>query len=271
MDKHVDKYNALRSNFANQKGGIYGSADEAAANAGGQLNRSILDFLDSSRAGQSAIDNRAVNNEMAKTQGTRGILGMVSRGIKSGGVMLANKNAGDSSAAGALANAYGSIGRGQLSNVNNQYELGNRDIQQAQDAFGVQQASGVRGIQGSKQEVINNIVGQARNAFANLDAQIANASLPDRIAIEQEKENIRNRVLGHLQQYDQQLTSGLSGIAPTSIEQRRTTATELANKGVAPEDSFTYTDEAPAQFQGSGPFPSELPIFTIPRRRQQLA
>lgn len=262
------KYDALRSGFATQKQNVYGSANDAAGATGEKLNRSILDFLDSAKVGQQGIDNKGVNNEMAKSQGVRGIMGMVGRGIRSSGVQLANKNAGDSSAAGALANAYGQIGRGQLSNVGNQYEMAGRDLQQQQDQFNVQQQSGVRAIQGSKNDAVNNIVLGARDAFAQLDAQIANASLPDRIAIEQEKEAIRQQVLGKLQQYDQQLTGGLAAITPTSLEARRTQATELADRGQAPEEAFQYTDEMPGQWQGTGPFASELPVFTYGRGRR---
>lgn len=266
----AEKYNALRSGFGAQKQGIYGSANEAAANAGLGLKGSILDFVDSLRTGQRSIDNKGINNELAKRQGTQNILGMVGRGIRSSGVQLANRNAGDSSAAGALANAYGEVGRGQLTGVGNQYEMGNRDIAMDQDNLAQQMASGQRKIGDSKTQVVNNIVADARNKFAQLDSEIANASLPDRIAIEQEKETIRQQVLGQLQQYDQMLASETAQIAPSSAEARRTEATRLAGLGQAPADAFTYTDEVPGQWQDTGPFPSEIPLF-MPSRGRRLA
>ena len=193
---------------------------------------------------------------------------MVGRGIRSSGVQLANRNAGNSSAAGALANAYGQLGRGELSKVGSQYEQGVQSGNQAQDVFQTQQASGVRNLVGSKEDEVNRIVNSARQSFAELDAQIANASLPDRIAIEQEKEAIRGQVLGQLQQYDQLLSSETAKIAPTSLEQRRTKAAELARAGTdLGANAFNYSTETPLEFQNTGPFASELPIFTAPRRK----
>ncbi len=264
------KYNALVSGFNNQKQGIYNSASGAAGATGDQLGRSILDFLDSQRVGQQGIDNQAAKNELAKIQGTNGVLGMVGRGIKSGGVMLAGKNAGSSSAAQGIANAYGEQGRRQLSSIGNQYELGNQDVQQAQDAFGVQQASGVRAIQGSKNDAINNIVNAAQDKFYALDGQMANASLPDRIAIEQEKQSVRNQVMQQLQGFDSQLQQGVQGIRATSADDRRAKGQQLAQAGTQlGADAFNYTDETPLDLQGTGPSASPLPLYTLGRKQYQ--
>jgi hypothetical protein len=262
-------YNSLINQFNTQKQGIQSSANAAGDQTASQYNRSILDFLDSNRLGQQQIDQRGVNNELAKQQGVQGVLGMVGRGIRSSSTMLNNKNAGDSSAAGAIANAYGQIGRGELANVGNQYEQGNQGIQQDQDAFAVQQASGIRGLQGSKEDSVNAIVNDARNQFAALDAQIAGASLPDRIAIEQEKEAIRSQILGKLQAFDQQLASGVQGIQASSGDQRREKAAQLGRAGTSlGEGAFNFATQAPAQFQGNAPSGGNLPLFTLPRSKR---
>lgn len=260
-------YNNLTQGFTDQKNNIYGGANDAASNAGINLNSSILDLVSSLRNGQLSIDNKAVNNELAKRQGTADTYGMVGRGIRSGGVLLANKNATDSSAAGALAQAYGDMGRRQLSTVGNQYEAGNRDITQAQTSLDEQRLTGVRKIQESKAQTVNTIMNDARNQLAALNVAMAYAKVPDRIAIEQEKENIKSQVLSQLQQYDQQLTNSTSSIAPTSADARRTQAIAQQTAGQAPASAFSYTASAPAQFQDSGPFASQLPIFTLPKRQ----
>lgn len=261
-------YNNLISGFNTQKGNIFSTAGEAADNAGIGLKGSILDFVDSLRSGQSKIDNQAVQNELAKEQGTRGVLGMVGRGIRSGGVTLANKNASDSSASQGIANAYGDLGRRELSGVGNQYALGENAVQQSQADLETQRAAGTRKIGDSKTMIVNQIVGDARNQLASLDAQIANASLPDRINIEASKEQVRQDALGRLQQYDQLLSEQVGGIKATDGDARRSKALELANAGTAPESAFNYTTEVPAQFQGTGPFASELPIFTFGAKKQ---
>lgn len=256
-------YNKAVAERARQRENLFGSARDTASNKGLDIKNSILDYADSLKKAQRNVDNKAINNEMAKKQGVQGILGMVNRGVRSGGVMLANKNAGSSSAAQALANAYGSMGRQQMSSVGNQYELGNREVGQLQGDVDTQRASGTRKIADSKTQIINNIVQDFRNQIAALDAAGLNASIPDRLNIEAEKENIRGQVSQILQAYDQMLTDQNNSIKAMDRNARLTEATNLLAAGQAPEDSFNYTTEVPAQFANTGPFPSELPLFGV--------
>lgn len=262
-------YNSLKQGFNNQKGSIYSSAADAANNSGIGLRNSILDLVDSLRTGQSQIDNRGINNDLAKQRGVADIYGSVSRGIQSGGVTLANKNANDSSAAGAIARAYGSIGQRQLSDVNNQYELENQDISLAQEDLNRQSQSGLRRIQGSKEQAVNTIVSEAQNSLAALDAAMANASLPERIAIDAEKNNIRADVMNRLSAYDGELQQGVGSVRALDPNARMAEATRRGALGQAPEASFDYETEAPAQFQNTGPYASQLPIFTYRNRQEQ--
>lgn len=260
-------YNNVVSGFGNQKQNIFNTAGEAARNAGIGYKGSILDFIDSLRTGQQQIDNRGINNELARQRGTSDVLGMVGRGVRSGGVTLSNKNASDSSAAGAISRAYGDIGQRNLSKIGNQYEMENRDIDMAQQNFDQQERAGIRRITDSKEQTINGIVTEARNQLAALDAAMASASLPERIQIEQEKEAVRRQVLGELSQYDNMLTEETTKLAPMGADMRRAEATRLGSLGRAPASTFDYTTETPAQFQNTGPFASELPIFTYRNRR----
>lgn len=261
-------FDSLRSGFDAQKQGIHSTSNEAAANAGLSLRGSITDYVNSIRSGQRQIDESGVQNELSRQQGTQGIMNMVGRGIRSGATMLNNKNAGTSSGGEAIANAYGQIGRSQLSNVGNQYELGNRQIGMQQTGFDEQAAAGAQKIGDSKTQVVNNIVMDARSKFAELDAAMQNASMPDRIAIDQEKESLRSQVMASLQQYDSQLQQGRSGIQATSGDARRTEANRLAGLGQAPTNAFEYGTDAPNQFNGTGPYSADLPLFTMPRGRR---
>ncbi len=261
-------YDNMRSGFANQKNSILNSANAAAQQRGIEYKQGILDWGLGAKESQQAIDNRGINAEMAKSQGIKGVLGMVSRGIRSAGVMLANKNAGDSSAAGALAAAYGDIGKRQASGVNNAYGLEQNQITLDQQNLGARNALAMQKFEDSKQTVVNSIVSEAENNLAALDAQIAGASLPDRIAIEQEKQNIRNNAMSQLTQYDAELAKQRAAANPTSIDARREKAAELSRMGTASNMDFGYTTDVPAQFQNTGPFSSELPIFTYGRNKR---
>lgn len=262
-------YNSLVNQYNTQKNNLYSTAYDAADNSGRQYGSSIIDFVDSLRSGQRNIDNMAVNNELGKLQGTRSVYDSVGRGLQSGSVMLNNKNAASSSAADALARAYGDIGRRELTSVNNDYNMGQRDIGQAQLSFDEQRASGVRKLEDSKANIVNSIVTEARGQLAALNAAAEKATLPDRVDIEREKEAIKAQVMQRLQQYDQQLSTGVGGIAATGADQRMAEANQLANAGVVGPEQFDLTTSIPAQFQGTGPFASALPIFTYRRQNER--
>lgn len=262
-----DAYNNLVSGFGTQKQGIYDTSGQSAENYGLGFKNSILDFLDSLRQQQLGINNKGVQAELAKQQGTQGILGMVGRGIRSGNVLLANKNASDSSASGALAQAYGDIGNRQLAGIGNQYGLAQNDIQQLQGQLQTSTQSGVRKLNTDEQQSVNNIVLDARNQLAQLQAAMTNASLPDQLDLQAEQEKVRQIALAKLQGLDQQLSQGVAGIQPTDIAARRAEAARLAGLGTPVETPFNFSTEAPTQFQGSDVAPGNLPLFTLPKKK----
>jgi hypothetical protein len=182
--------------------------------------------------------------------------------------MLANRNAADSSAGDALAMAYGNLGTRELGRVGNAYSLENFDIGNDQTSFDQSRAAGLRKLNESEQQTVNNIVIDARNKLAALDADMANASMPDRIAMQQEQDKIRAQVAGILDNYDTQLQSGYDAIAPSSLDARRQKAFELANAGVAADNPLNLSANIPLQFQNTGPQASSLPLFTLPSRRK---
>lgn len=259
---------ALRSSVYDSKNNLINSAGSQIDQYGTRYGNSVTDYLDSLRTGQQNIDTMGAKNELAKKQGVQGVMGMVGRGIKSTGTMLANKNAGDSSAAGALAGAYGELGQRQMANIGNQYELGNMDIANQQTQFNATSSKQRRDLELGKQEFVTNLLNDVQDKLSQLNAQLADASLPERIAIEQEKEGVRQRANSALQQFDQRLATESQNIGPSSVDARRAQALDMMNKGTdLGAGAFNYTDQVPMQFQGNLPAGSGLPIFTLPRRR----
>lgn len=250
---------------------IRNSASDATNSGYGKYNTGIQDFLASQGVSQNNINQESIQNELSKQQGYQGVLDMVGRGIQSGGVMLANKNAGDSSASGALARAYGTLGRQQQSGVNNQYLQGQNKISTDQSNFGIQQQAGVRDLAQNKSDIIDGIVQSASQQLSALDNTLVNASLPDRIAIEQEKQGIRDKAMASLGQLDQTLSSGVAGITPSSQESNQQQAFQMQNGGTAAANPFTFSNSAQTQLQNTGPFASTLPIFTFPGSKKQSA
>jgi hypothetical protein len=262
-----DAYNKLTSGFDRQKENIYGTAEDAAGAAATSRKGSILDFVDMLQTRQRTVDERGVQNELGKKQGYNSILDMVSRGLRSGGTMLAGKNASDSSATEALAQAYGNIGQRRLtSDVLNPYAQEGRQIGMAQEDLERQQATGIRKFDEDKSRVVNTIVADARNSLAQLDAAMTDASLPEQINIESEKNRIKQQVLQELVRFDEML--GQAKVAPTSLEERQRTASELALAGTSPSNPFDVTTSTNLGFQGT-PAGSSLPLFTLPRGRSE--
>lgn len=257
-------YNNLMNNFNTQKQGILDSTNQAGAAAGQSYGRSIEDTMDALRQNQNKINGQGMQNELAKRQGTQGVLGMVSRGLKQGGTMLAQKNATNSSATEALAKAYADLGRRQMSNVGNQYETGNREVASAQYEQDLQKSRGVKRLGEDKNTIVNSIVSDAQNKLGQLQGAMAGASLGDRINIQQEIANVRQNAMNQLQGYDSVLSEKAAGVQATNLDQRRSAALAAASAGTAPENAFNFTTQAPVQLQG-GQASSNLPIYTMPR------
>lgn len=270
-DPFTAAQHSLQNSVPGQVNNIFSSSQDSANTAGRGYQSSIQDYLDSLTAGQSKLDSQGVQNELSRKQGSQGVLDMVGRGIQSGGVTLANRNAGSSSATGALARAYALLGRTQQTGVNNQYLQGENAISENQHAFDAGNATAVRHIGEGKQNMVDSIVQAAQGQLINLDNQLVNASLPDRVAIEQEKSRIRESAMKTLSAFDPNLTNGAAAIHPATVDQNRIKAQTLATEGTAPENQFNFTDQLPAQFQNTGPFSSSLPVFALPGSKKVTA
>lgn len=257
-----------RQNFNSGRDSMFGSIDRRLENEGVGIRSGILDQIEALRNGQNSIDTSAVNNELGKKQGMSGVMNMVSNGLRSGGVILANKNASNSSAPEALARAYSLLGRQSASEVGNKYEIANNNIRAQQTNLDNTRATTSRKYQDQKSQLINSIIDSATTQMEALNTSMVNASLPDRIAIEQEKNNIRNKALGQLQQFDNLLQSEMAGVKASDANTRLSKAQELANAGTAASGEFDYTSAIPAELQNTGPFEANLPIFTFNRNKK---
>jgi hypothetical protein len=244
--------------------GLNNSANQSAAS----WRYGAEDTLNALSQNQNNINRMGAQNELARTQGRQGILGMVGRNLRSSGVMLANKNASDSSAAGALANAYGDIGHRELNKVGNQYAMQNEEIGRLQENQNRELTTKTNRLREDKNFQVNDIVNKARTAIGALNADMANASIPDRIAMEQEINRIKNGMLDSLQKLDSDLASAPSNIRADSADARRAEAQRMAQEGTSAANPFEFNQDINTQFQG-GPFAGNMPLYTFPRNRQR--
>lgn len=262
-------YNNLMSGFDTQKSNTINSLNTQIGTKANEYRSGIANTIEGLKQGQREIDSKATQNELARRQGRQGVMSMVDRGLKQGGTLLSQKNAVNSSAAEALGRLYGDLGRRQLSDVGNQYQNNNNEIAVDQASQDFQLNEQTRKLIEDRDAVVNNILVQARQAFGALQGAMAGASLGDRINIEKEIEAVRQNAVNQLQQYDSMIAEGKAAAVPTTAEQRRSKALEMANAGQAPENAFSFMSSAPAQLRASGPFSSSLPLFTLPRTKQE--
>lgn len=260
--KAVGDYNATKDSTMN-------SITDAIGAGGGKYNSSILDYLDQRKMQRNAIDSDAVQNELSREQGMQGILDMVGNGVRSSGTILANKNAGSSSAGEAIAHAYGTLGRQQATGVGNQFAQGQDKIATEENNLTLADATQTRHAGEDKTNTINDIVNSARSQLAALNQAAQYASLPDRVDIEGKIAEIKQQAMDALTKYDGVLSGGISGQVAMDPNGVRAKANGLLTAGTAPEHSFDFTTQFPAQFQDTGQFASNLPIFIAPKKQQQ--
>lgn len=253
------------NSVADARNSMNSSITDRINNSKGGINNSILDFISSLKIGQDTIDSGRANNELTRRRNSASILDMVGNGLRSANTMLANRNAGSSSATGEFAKAWGKVGQQKQSSVNNDFALKENDLNTQQNVLDTQRASGERNIRQSKDDLINGIVNDAQNQLVALNNALIGASLPDRIAIEQEKARIKNEATAALAQFDSMLANELSAVNPMGREGIATKASQLDAAGQASPVDFEYMANPQATFNGNPIL--DLPIFTGVRKR----
>lgn len=260
--------NNRAADYAASRNSAMNSINDTIDNSSGKYHSSILDYLGGRQAQQNTIDSESVQNELARQSGMQGILDMIGNGVKSSGSILANKNAGSSSAGEAIARAYGTLGRQQATGVGNQFAQGQDKVNTEENNLLTGDATQLRHTQEDKTNTINDIVNSARSQLASLNQAAQYASLPDRVDIEGKIAQIKQQALDSLTKYDSALTGGISGQSPMGGDAVRAKANGLLTAGTAPDTAFNYTTNTPAQFQDTGQFASSLPLFIAPRKQQ---
>lgn len=266
----VDPLAQQKTSFLNQLPAalqnITQSGQEAFTGAHNQLQSSAQDLFNTISTGQKGIDTSRENNELNRLNGIHDILGYVRNGINSSNSRLANANALDSSAAGAFARAYGQAGNDKARSVGNQAFLQGRNIDTSQDALNLQKTTGLSKFQSARDDAVNTISSNVRSALATLDQQAQGLSLPGRIAVDQQKQQIIDAGMGQLQSVDSWLQGQVGGINPESSDAVQSTARQLQSAGTAGTNLFDVGNLNPG-VQVAGPAIDQLPLFT--RRKSE--
>jgi hypothetical protein len=261
----ISGYNTARQGIASGLSNIQQGGTDAFGNAKTSLQQNAQGIFTGIRGGQESINRGRQTNELNRMNATQDLLGYIRSGMRQGASRLASMNATDSSGTDALTRAYQSVGAQKSRGINNQAALQGRGLDLQQSDLNRSRDEAVTGFRQTRDNVVNQIGQDLRAKLAALDQQAVGLSLPDRIAVDQEKQRIIDAGMGQLQEVDQWLQGQLGSVIPQSNEQIQATAREMQQAGTATANPFMT---GPLQQQQvMGPSLDQLPLFTA-RKRQ---
>lgn len=252
-------YNALTGQINSSLSNIRQGGTDAFGNAFLGYQGTAQDDLNSIRDTQTGIDNSRNTNELNRQNGIQDILGYVRNGLQQGASRLAANNATESSATGALGRAYQQIGSQKVRAVNSGAGLQNAQLDQSQSQLQQHIADTTTDLHRQRDTYVNQIGSDVRDKLAQLDTQAQGLSLPGRIAVDQEKQNIVNAGMQQLQGVDQWFQSQIGGVSPETQDQQLTAVQGLRGAGTALSNPFSQQFD---QQQVQGPAVDQLPLFT---------
>jgi hypothetical protein len=238
--------------------GLQGNAGQSVQNLTDSYGLNNRNLVQSTQAGQQAINTAAENNALNLRRSMAGIADTIRQGVKSGGVQLANMNAGDSGATEALSRAYARLGNQQTQSARNQAALTGNDIAQQQSTLDLQRQNGISDLQTYRKGQVDSISNDLYDQLKQLDAS-ANANGTPNAVNFGIRDQFINDAIAKLNAIDQQTTQGLSGVGAETPEQIATRAAALDVQGqganpfqTSPINSSVSASRPPAQQTISG-------------------
>ena len=258
-------YNQARQTIAGGLSNIQQGGADAFGTAKSSLQQNAQGIFSGLRSGQESIDRGRQTNELNRMNATQDLLGYIRSGMRQGASRLASMNATDSSGTDALTRAYQQVGSQKARGINNQAALQGNTLDLQQSDLNRSRDETLTGFRQTRDNVVNQIGQDLRAKLAALDQQAVGLSLPDRIAVDQEKQRIIDAGMGQLQEVDQWLQGQIGTINPQNNEQIQTEARRLQGLGSSAPNPFMT---GPLQQQQvMGPSLDQLPLFTA-RKRQ---
>lgn len=249
------------------------NALQSATDSIGQWNRDkafdIEKWLSNYKLSTDKLNQSAINFEAGKKTSYGGINDMINQGIRSAGTMLAGRNASDSSAAAAIAQAYGDYGTSQAKGVEQQYRQDMQGLDFEAAALAENKRLYEQELQQSKAAQTDKIISDARNALASLNEAAVGAGLADRIDIEQTKEQIRQQATRELAGLDSKLSGGAAGIQRLNKPDTLSRANQQLQGGQLGKQ-YNFSTAAPIGQASSQVMSSQLPIYSNLRAKKEF-
>jgi hypothetical protein len=261
FNAYMDQYNSGLDNVGQ-------GANEAFGSLNSSLQGNAADILNKFQTGIQGINTARANNELSRQNGIQDIIGYVRNGLKQGYSRLAQGNALDSSAAGALGQLYSQSGANKSRSVNNQSAIQGNTIDQNLNQLNSQRDLDVNSFRRTRDQQVAAIGSSIRAQLAALDNQAAGLNLPGRIDINARKQQLIDQGNAQVAGVDSWLQGQLGGVNPEGQDQILADANKLRLLGTGTPTPFD-TGGPIQQTPVSGPAIDQLPIFTS--RKRQLA
>ena len=268
-------YDNLVNNFNTGAGNIRTGVGEAGTSYLNQSKVPVYSFLNETKNAYGDLDTNRIRNNLNKIRTSQGIMDMIGTGIRSGLTRLGNKNSGDSSAAQVMAGAVADYGNKEQQSANNEFELKNEDLNTAEtrlkEKTKLKQQELTTGWQGKIDELISG----AQNAFAALNDEAANADLPTRIEIENEKQQLKTNLTNQLKALDDIMAGGGEGYTGVNDLKAQTPEYIMGeanrqNLAGATAPGFNYSSEIPTYVANSGGNTANLPLYSTRRLKREV-
>jgi hypothetical protein len=224
-----------------------------------QVNPFINDLTDS----QTSINQGRENALYSRSTSIRDLVDSIRQGINSGQVMLANNNAGSSSAAEAIAKAYSRIGSKGSSQINGQFAQDNRTLDTNQSSLDRKRDEGVRQYHDYVSTQADKIATdtQIQLDSLNADAQYAGLSPIDVATL---KNQIISAGQAKLAGLDSYLNSKVGAITAENSDQASAQAEKLIQAGsAAPSKEYSFGMASPS-WSGAGAAQTYSPTSVLP-------
>lgn len=265
---------AILAQFDASKNQIEGDAGTSGMNAANSYNTGARTLFNTIQTGQTKINQERENAALNRMKSVNDLILQIRQGLQSGSVRLGNSNALDSSAAGAIAKAYGDYGGVQRGNIMSDEMLANRQADTEQGDLSKNKDETLRQLQTARDAALTSISTDVANKLQALDAQGQGAGIVGRMNIDAEKQKVVDAAHAQLQGVDDWIASTFPGITSESLDAANATANDLFQKGQVGTggnplaDAPTVANNVGQGQDNLGAAISQLPLFLRPKTNQ---
>lgn len=251
----------VRRNVGVKQSGYISEAESARRGAKNAYDNDAQAVVNEIRSAQAGINTGRANNALNVRRSMASIASGIRQGLRSGQTELANMNAGDSSAARAMAMGFARSGNKQASQVNNEAQLKEGEFDSAQQELNRTETQKLGTLKRWRDNKVKDISAKLYQSLAELDAQAQGEGLDGGIDWAAHS-RVVSQANAELNAVDAATRTELGKINPLNRGQVEAQAAKMDAAGAAVGNPFSF-DETNVGFGQAG---SEggAPISPVP-------